>query len=150
MESEANTKEFLAEAEEIVETLNSDLMRLAGSGKADPTLLNNIFREAHTLKGLSGMFGFTAMTSLSHNLENLLDSLRLGKIELSPSLIDLLLEAISIIHTLLEIRNTGKEDISIDAIIDKINSFVSDQGRKGGFGRPFYDRQGDNECPHRV
>ena len=135
-ESEANTKEFLAEAEEIVESLNSDLMRLAGSEKADPGLLNNIFREAHTLKGLSGMFGFTAMTSLSHNLENLLDSLRLGKIELSPSLIDLLLEAISIIHTLLEIRNTGKEDISVEEIIDKINSVVSDQGRKGASDAP--------------
>lgn len=126
-ESESNLKEFLAEAEEIVESLNSDLMRLAGSGKAEPALLNNIFRAAHTLKGLSGMFGFTAMTSLSHNLENLLDSMRLGKIELTPSIVDILLEAISAIHTLLEMKSQGKPDISVDGIIDRINSSISEQ-----------------------
>lgn len=130
-ESEANIKEFLAEAEEIVESLNFDLMRLSGSGKSEPALLNNIFRAAHTLKGLSGMFGFTAMTSLSHNLENLLDSLRLGKIELSPSILDLLLEAISIIHTLLEMKSKGKVDISLDGINDKINFALSEHGKRG-------------------
>jgi len=128
-ESEGSIREFLEEAEEIVESMNSDLMRLAGSGKAEPALLNSIFRAAHTLKGLSGMFGFTAMTTLSHNLENLLDSLRLGKIELTPSLLDLLLEAISIIHTLLEMKSKGKADISVDGIIEKINSAVSGHGK---------------------
>lgn len=130
-ETEINTKEFLAEAEEIVESLNSDLMRISGSGKADASLLNSIFRAAHTLKGLSGMFGFTAMTSLSHNLENLLDSLRLGKIQLSPSIVDLLFESISVIHTLLELKNVGKEEISVEDIIYKINSAVSGQTGKG-------------------
>ena len=131
-ESEAHIKEFLAEAEEIVESLNTDLMRLADSGKAEPSVLNNIFRAAHSLKGLSGMFGFEAMASLSHNLENLLDSLRLGKIELTPAIIDLLLEALSVLHTLLEMKSKGEVDVSVEGVIKKLNSAIIEHGKVKG------------------
>lgn len=127
-ESEAHIKEFLAEAEEIVESLNADLMKLAESGKAGPAVLNSIFRSAHSLKGLSGMFGFEAMTSLSHNLENLLDNLRLGKVELTPAVVDLLLEALSVIHTLLEMKSKGEVDVSVEGLIEKLNSAVIEHG----------------------
>lgn len=128
-ESEAHIKEFLAEAEEIVESLNTDLMRLADSGKAEPSVLNSIFRAAHSLKGLSGMFGFEAMASLSHNLENLLDSLRLGKIELTPTIVDLLLEALSVLHTLLEMKSKGEVDVSVEGVIKKLNSAIIEHGK---------------------
>lgn len=131
-ESEAHIKEFLAEAEEIVESLNTDLMRLADSGKAEPSVLNSIFRAAHSLKGLSGMFGFEAMASLSHNLENLLDSLRLGKIELTPAIVDLLLEALSVLHTLLEMKSKGEVDVSVEGVIKKLNSAIIEHGKVKG------------------
>ena len=72
MEKDSSLEEFLVEAEEIVEALNSDLMRLdvLGGDEPDPDLLNSIFRSAHTLKGLSGMFGFELMVEVSHNLGN--------------------------------------------------------------------------------
>lgn len=128
-EADASLKEFLAEAEEIVEALNSDLMRLAAEGKPDPALLNNIFRASHTLKGLSGMFGFTAMSSLSHNLENLLDSLRLGKLELTPVIIDAMFESVSIIHSLLDSRSRGETELSVEEMIGKLNYVISDPGK---------------------
>lgn len=131
-ESEAHIKEFLAEAEEIVESLNTDLMRLADSGKAEPSVLNSIFRAAHSLKGLSGMFGFEAMASLSHNLENLLDSLRLGRIELTPAIVDLLLEALSVLHTLLEMKSKGEVDVSVEGVIKKLNSAIIEHGKVKG------------------
>ncbi len=131
-ESESHIKEFLAEAEEIVESLNTDLMRLADSGKAEPSVLNSIFRAAHSLKGLSGMFGFEAMASLSHNLENLLDSLRLGKIELTPAIVDLLLEALSVLHTLLEMKSKGEVDVSVEGVIKKLNSAIMEHGKIKG------------------
>ena len=52
----------------------------------------------HSLKGLSGLFGVTRMTNLSHNLENLLDSLRLGRVELQPATLDLLFEAVALFN----------------------------------------------------
>ena len=75
-------KDFLAEAEEIIDQLSLDLVGLsdcAESGDCNPDLVNSVFRGAHSLKGLAGMFGFSEIAELAHNLENLLDSLRLGK-----------------------------------------------------------------------
>ena len=82
-------EEFLAESEELLEKLNRDLAVLgesADAGQENPDLVNGIFRDAHSLKGLAGMFGFNDIAELSHHLENLLDNLRLGKIDLTGAL----------------------------------------------------------------
>src|SRR3974390_2053133 len=89
-------RDFLAEAEEIVEHLGSelaDLADLADKGDIDPDLLNSIFRGAHSLKGLAGMFGLAGVSELSHNMENLLDLLRLGKLRLDTEVITVLFES---------------------------------------------------------
>ncbi len=94
-------QEFLSEAQEIVEAFNRDLLMLdeqRAQGSFDPEVINDAFRAVHSLKGLSGLFGVTRMTNLSHNLENLLDSLRLGRVELQPATLDLLFEAVGLFH----------------------------------------------------
>lgn len=97
--------DFLGEAEEIIENLNNDLMVLgdcAEAGNCDPDLLNRIFRGAHSLKGLSGMFGFDDVSSLAHHLESLLDSLRLGKIPLNSPLVAVLFDGMDILTRLVD------------------------------------------------
>jgi two-component system, chemotaxis family, sensor kinase CheA len=99
--SEKALQEFLSEAQEIIETFNRDLLALdegRGAGRFDPEVVNDAFRAVHSLKGLSGLFGVTRMTNLSHNLENLLDSLRLGRVELTPETLDLLFEAVALFN----------------------------------------------------
>jgi two-component system chemotaxis sensor kinase CheA len=94
-------QEFLSEAQEIVEQFNRDLLLLddqRAAGAFDPEVINDAFRAVHSLKGLSGLFGITRMTNLSHNLENLLDSLRLGRVDLQPATLDLLFEAVSLFN----------------------------------------------------
>jgi len=96
-------KEFLAEAEEVVEQLGTelaDLADMADSGELDPELLNSIFRAAHSLKGLAGMFGFSEISELSHNMENLLDSLRMGKVHLDQGLMKVLFGAHELLTSL--------------------------------------------------
>lgn len=103
-------KEFLAEAEEVVEQLGSelaDLADMADSGELDPDLLNSIFRGAHSLKGLAGMFGFTDVSELSHNMENLLDCLRLGKIGLEKGVMKVLFGAHELLTSLVRSVETG-------------------------------------------
>ena len=61
--------EFLAEAQELVEAMSRDLLLLDQSlreGEPSPELLNGLFRGVHTLKGLSGMFGFNTVGRLAH------------------------------------------------------------------------------------
>jgi len=104
-------KDFLAEAEEIVEQLATELADLSDMAEGDdfnPDILNSIFRGAHSLKGLAGMFGFADISELSHNLENLLDWLRLGKIPLSQQLIPVLFDAHELLTTLVRMLSLGE------------------------------------------
>lgn len=95
--------EFVAEANEVLETLAHDVAVLdAQRGReADPDLLNAIFRAAHSLKGLSAMFGQERISGLAHHLEDVLDALRLGKVPNSDTLIDSLLEGVDVLTLML-------------------------------------------------
>ena len=96
--------EFFSEAQELVDGLGKDLLAIdegLKAGRVDPELINDVFRGVHTLKGLSGLFGATRMAGLSHELEEILDDLRLGRVEVSASVLDLLFQAVSLYTRLL-------------------------------------------------
>ncbi|HEX6244981.1 MAG TPA: Hpt domain-containing protein, partial [Polyangiales bacterium] len=97
-------EDFLSEAQEIVETLSRDLLLLEQGqkeGRTDPDLLNDIFRAVHTLKGLAGMFGMSALSTLAHTLENLLDDLRLGRVDITQDALDVLFDGVERIQRIL-------------------------------------------------
>src|SRR4051794_19388799 len=107
--------EFTSEAEELLDTLSRDLVEFESQGRdVRPEVINKIFREVHSLKGLAGMLGFGEISELSHNLEDMLDRLRMGKIEITKELIDLLYDAIDSLNRLLLSLN----DPSVGGLID--------------------------------
>jgi len=109
-------KDFVSETEEIIESLNLDMVRLADSvdsGDCDPDVLNGIFRGAHSIKGLSGMFGFDDLSTLSHSMESLLDGLRLGKIPFNQSLVDTLFAALDVLIKLID-GKSNDENFTLD------------------------------------
>jgi two-component system chemotaxis sensor kinase CheA len=121
--SEKALQEFLSEAQEIVEAFNRDLLLLdeqRAAGNFDPEVINDAFRAVHSLKGLSGLFGVTRMTNLSHNLENLLDSLRLGRVELQPQTLDLLFEAVGLFNKIVSETASGSTDEGNNLVEDLI------------------------------
>src|SRR3989442_4594842 len=74
-------REFVSEAEEILERLSDglrELERVFAAGTPHLEAVNTIFRETHSLKGFAGLLGFPDIASLSHELEDLLSRLRLG------------------------------------------------------------------------
>src|SRR5262245_35332640 len=90
-------EQFLTEAQDLIETLSRDLLLLEqghAQGSSSPEPLNDLFRGVHTLKGLAGMFGLEHMARLSHLLEDLLEDLRLGRVELDTSALDTLFEGL--------------------------------------------------------
>ncbi len=102
--------EFLEEAEEILTSLGKDLLKLERafkSGTIKPALVNSIFRSAHTLKGLSGIFDIDDMSLLCHELEDQLDAVRLGRVTLTDDLIDSVMQA----HALLEKMASSGSDV---------------------------------------
>jgi two-component system chemotaxis sensor kinase CheA len=122
-------KDFLAEAEEILDQLSGDILSLGDSvGKEEcaPETVNSIFRSAHSLKGLAGMFGYGEIAELSHNLESLLDYLRLGKIELSEYTLVVLFDAVEVLGSL--VRSASSEAGShadLAPVLDRITACIS-------------------------
>jgi len=118
-------KDFLAEAEEILDRLSLELVSLsdcADGGECNPDLVNSVFRAAHSLKGLAGMFGFTEIAELGHHLENLLDALRLGRAELDQEVVSALFEATELLGLL--VRNAaepGGEPVDLSGVMQRIN-----------------------------
>jgi two-component system, chemotaxis family, sensor kinase CheA len=95
--------EFVAEATEILDTLGKDLLTLdeQRGQEPDPELINGIFRAAHSLKGLAGLFSQDRIARLAHGTEDLLDRLRLGKMALDGLTLDALIESLDVFHALL-------------------------------------------------
>src|SRR5262245_58155867 len=124
-------EEFLSEAQEIVEGLGRDLLALdegLKSGRVDPSLINDVFRAVHTLKGLAGLFGATRMASLSHELEELLDNLRLGRTELTPKVLDLLFRSVDLYGAILQAEKEGREKdlLQVDELVRELARSTGD------------------------
>jgi two-component system chemotaxis sensor kinase CheA len=125
--------EFTGEAEELLETLSRDLVELESQGrKVRPEVINKIFREVHSLKGLAGMLGFGEISELSHSLEDMLDRLRMGKIEITKDLIDLLYDAVDSLNRLV----IGINDSTMGGLVDitgltrRIHQLTTNQPRR--------------------
>ncbi len=110
-------EEFFSETQEIVEGFGRDLLSLdeaQRAGRSDPELVNDIFRAVHTLKGLAGLFGASRISTLSHELEELLDDLRLGKVEMTAEILDVLFKSVELYSRLLQAEKEGREAPSTD------------------------------------
>jgi two-component system chemotaxis sensor kinase CheA len=100
---------FLEESREHLQGLNQSLLQLE-KDPHDSAVLNEIFRVAHTLKGMSGTMGFNKMSTLTHEMENVLHALRSNKIEINTSLVDLLFKCLDALESYLNnIIDTGSE-----------------------------------------
>lgn len=125
-------KDFLAEAEEILDQLCGDLgvmSDISEDGECNPDSLNSVFRGAHSLKGLAGMFGFTTVQELAHHLETLLDSLRLGKVKLCAEVMTLLMDSLEALGTLIRnLADGGGEDPDIGQLVARIDRSVTAPG----------------------
>ncbi len=121
--------EFVSEAQETIDALGRDVMRLDAAGdEPDPDLLNAVFRAAHTLKGLSSMFGVERMARLAHALEDALDDVRMGRRALDRATADLLLEAPEVLSRIIAEESAGEPPRTTDAAA-RLAERLRDAGR---------------------
>jgi len=126
-------QEFVSEAEEILERMRDDLSTLAeatsGGREAPPAIVNQLFRSAHSLKGLSGMFGMAALAELAHHLEDVLDRFRLGRTALCGAGIRLLDESVALAAAGLEkVGREETDDTLAEAIADLVTRIAAWEG----------------------
>ena len=130
-------EEFFSEAQEIVDGLSRDLLALddvCRRGGSDAELVNDVFRAVHTLKGLSGLFGAAMMSGLSHELENLLDDLRLGRIELTAQVLDLLFQSVELYGRILAAAKGDAPEPApeVKALLAALGQVAQQKGGGGG------------------
>jgi two-component system chemotaxis sensor kinase CheA len=120
---------FIEESKEHLQGLNQSLLQLEKNPQ-DVPILNEIFRVAHTLKGMAGTMGFGKMAKLTHDMENVLHALRNNEIKVSTNLVDLLFKCLDALENYVnEVVTKGSEGNDeyteiikgLDAILNKDN-----------------------------
>lgn len=106
-------QDFLVESFELIEQLDQDLVELE-SRPDDLELLNGIFRVAHTVKGASSFLNFDVLTHLTHHMEDVLNKARHGDLKITPEVMDVILESIDLMKTLLNVIRDTSADAGID------------------------------------
>jgi two-component system chemotaxis sensor kinase CheA len=132
--AERAREDFLSEAQEIVEALGRDMLALDEARRAgldEPELVNDLFRGVHTLKGLAGLFGATTLAMLSHELESLLDALRLGKVALDEGSLDVLFRAVERYGRILVAERDGAEPPEVDDLLAMLSERLGRMAEAG-------------------
>ncbi len=109
---------FKEEAGELLAELETSLLEME-KNPDDQELIARIFRAMHTIKGSGAMFGFDEVASFTHNVENIYDLVRNGKLAATKNLVDLTLAACDQIRRMIE----GTEDVDRNAVEDLAASF---------------------------
>ncbi len=117
---------FIDETKEHLQTLSEQLMILEQEPKNEDTI-NEIFRAAHSLKGMAGTMGYKRMQHLTHMMENALSEIRSGKMVVTEDLVDILFQCLDALEAYLdnicESSDEGTEDN--EPIIGRLNAFLA-------------------------
>ena len=116
---------FIDEAKEHLENLNTQIMNLEQDGE-NPDTINEIFRAAHSLKGMSGTMGFKRMQTLTHDMENVFSEVRNGNVKVTTEMIDVLFRCLDALEeyvgTIQETADEGENDNA--PLIKAVNDFL--------------------------
>lgn len=117
---------FIDETKEHLQNLSDQLMILEREPDNTDTI-NEIFRAAHSLKGMAGTMGYKKMQRLTHDMENVFSEIRNGTIKVQPAMVDVLFRGLDALEGYLDvIINSGDEgDEENDDIINDLNSFLN-------------------------
>lgn len=116
---------FIDETNEHIQSLSDNIMALE-SEPDNKDVVNEIFRAAHSLKGMAGTMGFKRMQHMTHDMENVFQEVRNDTIKVDSDMIDLLFQCLDAIEGYLEnIKETSDEGTNDnEAIIQKLNGFL--------------------------
>ena len=121
---------FLAESGDYLELLNSELLKLEKlkNRESETESINNMFRAAHSIKGMSGMMGYNKINRLTHKMENVMDNIRQGKQKFNDDVIEILFRCFDFLTALVgAVLSDEPEDeaVDIEAVVADIECFLA-------------------------
>lgn len=138
---------FIDETKEHLQALNEHILELEKDPENDDTI-NEIFRAAHTLKGMAGTMGFARMQRLTHDLENVFQEIRNGNMKANAKLVDILFRGLDALESYLDvILNTGNEGTEDNEdIINDLNEVIAEEiGSSSGTAAAPAKSEGDGQ-----
>ncbi|MBO4890627.1 MAG: chemotaxis protein CheA [Lachnospiraceae bacterium] len=123
---------FLDETNEHLQTLSDQLMILENEPENEDTI-NEIFRAAHSLKGMAGTMGYKRMQNLTHDMENVFSEVRNGKIKVDGHMVDILFQALDALEEYRENISENQDEGTNDnePIIKELQAILNG-GAAGG------------------
>lgn len=120
---------FIDESNEHLQNLNTQILNL----EADPEnmdTINEIFRAAHSLKGMAGTMGYKRMQNLTHDMENVFSEVRNGHIKVAPGMIDILFQCLDALEEYVSnIRESADEGTNDnEPLIQQLNAVLNSKG----------------------
>jgi two-component system, chemotaxis family, sensor kinase CheA len=129
---------FLAETTELLEKLDDDLISLEKHPE-DAELMNGIFRSIHTVKGASSFLGFDSLVKVTHKTEDVLNRLRKAELNLTPEIMDVILEAVDLVKTLVSDIKAGEiVERELEATVSKLVPFLSENATEATVLAPVF------------
>ncbi|MBE5837412.1 chemotaxis protein CheA [Butyrivibrio sp.] len=125
---------FLDEAKEHLQSLNDNIMILEQDPENEDCI-NEIFRSAHSMKGMAGTMGYTRMQNLTHDMEDVFSDVRGGKIKIKSADIDVLLQCLDAIQEYVD-NITENQDEGTDEHKDIIKALADIRSGGGGEAAP--------------
>lgn len=128
---------FIDESNEHLQSLSDQLMVLEKEPENKDTI-NEIFRAAHSLKGMAGTMGYKRMQNLTHNMENVFSEIRNDKMKVTATLVDVLFQCLdaleSYVSNIQESQDEGTDDNA--PIIKELNEFLATEGETTTAAQP--------------
>lgn len=120
---------FIDETKEHLQTLNDQVLVLEEEPDNIDTV-NEIFRAAHSLKGMAGTMGFKRMQRLTHDMENVFSEIRNGKMNVTPNLVDVVFKCLDAIEEYLAciVEASDEGDNDNEDIIELLNECLAEAG----------------------
>ena len=120
---------FLDESKEHLQNLSDQIMELEQNPENMDTI-NEIFRAAHSLKGMAGTMGYKRMQTLTHDMENVFSEVRNGTFKVQPGMIDILFKSLDALEEYVDnIQQTTEEGTNDNQnLIDALNSILKNNG----------------------
>jgi len=127
---------FRAEAADLLIELDASMLELE-SRPQDAELLNRVFRAIHTIKGSGATAGFSEMAAFTHHVEELFDEARMGRLIITPEMIDLALQAKDLIGQMLDASHAGGSEPACSLVVKALAKFLPEKitAIAGGSGK---------------
>jgi two-component system, chemotaxis family, sensor kinase CheA len=132
MDMNAYLSMFIDEAGDHLQSLNENLLRLE-SAPDDLSIVQIIFRSAHTLKGMSATMGFEDLASLTHEMENVLDLVRNSKLRMDGFIFDTLFKGLDALEAMVQdIVGGGSGKLDVTPIVASLKAIVTGEYKTAG------------------